>query len=62
MNYLGQKTKGRNDRRHNHNKYGVKVVTDGSVVYSSGAIFARNLPHTEIHNKSERRAKRKKNK
>ena len=32
---------GRNDRKHNHNKYGPKVATDGCEVLPSGAIVVR---------------------
>lgn len=37
---------GRNDRKHNHNKYGVKVATDGNEVLPSGAIVIRVLKIT----------------
>lgn len=42
---LGKKKryKGRNDWKHNHNKYGPKVATDGCEVLPSGAIVARTV-------------------
>lgn len=44
FNFMGVKEKkhpGRNDRKHNHNKYGPKVATDGCEVLPSGAIVVR---------------------
>ena len=41
FDFLGTKKEkyhGRNDRKHNHNKYGPKVATDGCEVLPSGAI------------------------
>lgn len=39
FSFFGAKKRhGRNDRKHNHNKYGPKVATDGCEVLPSGAI------------------------
>ena len=37
---------GRNDRKHNHNKYGVKVATDNNCLFvtSNGSIAVRFTP------------------
>ena len=52
-NWISGKTKanktfktGRNDRKHNHNKYGVKVATDNNCLFvtSNGSIAVRYLP------------------
>lgn len=41
-----QRHQGRNDRKHNHSKYGPKVATDGCEVLPSGAIVARTVQVT----------------
>ena len=52
---------GRNDRKHNHNRYGPRVATDGNCeVLPSGAIAVRTLevkPHTS-QKAEKRKAKR----
>lgn len=53
--YMPSKKVGRNDRKHNHNKYGVKVATDGNEVLPSGAIVSRVLVRTPKKSKKKAR-------
>lgn len=52
---VGSKCQHRNDRKHNHNKYGVKVATDGNEVLPSGAIVSRVLVISPKKKKNEKK-------